>query len=329
LKEWFTGDNHEYENLVSLEAVGVYDGIDNFIFTAGAEGAYNSIDKYNLHNNGTFAAVDKEALYFQAEYFREDRYSFVAGLRGERNSQFGLGGAPKLSAMFHLPGGFRVLSGAGLGYRAPSFSDLYITMDDTVVAGHPRVLGNEDLDPEYALGFNLGLEYSKTDLCFAQINAYYTELFDEILYRDMGLISGTRTYRNDNIARSLRAGFDSEGRLTLFDNAFVSAGYSYLYAYDRSEEEELHAQPAHTAKLKLGLDHKKSGIYTYLQGRFFSPLDPADDSYDPRFILDFYFAFSFAKHFKIYGSVDNLTGLIDPLGPAVGQTFSLGLKYFL
>jgi outer membrane receptor for ferrienterochelin and colicins len=329
LKEWFTGDNREYENLAALEAIGVYDGIDNFIFTAGVEGAYNSMDKYNLHNNGTFAAVDKEALYFQAEYFQEDRYSFVAGIRGERNSQFGLGGAPKLSAMFHLPGGFRVLGGAGLGYRAPSFSDLYITMDDTVVSGHPRVLGNKDLDPEYALGFNLGLEYSKENLFFAQINGYYTELFDEISYQDMGFVGGTRTYQNANIARSLRTGFDAEGRLTLFASAFVSAGYSWLYAYDRTEKEELHTQPAHTVKGKLGLDHKKSGVYTYLQGRFFSPLDPADDSYDPRFILDFYFAFSFAKHFKIYASVDNLTGLIDPLGPAVGRTFTLGLKYFL
>jgi outer membrane receptor for ferrienterochelin and colicins len=329
LKEWFTGDNHEYENLVSLEAFGVYDGIDRFIFTAGVEGSYNSMDKYNLQNNGTFAAVDRESLYVQAEYFQEDRYSFIAGLRGERNSQFGLGGAPKLSAMFHLPRGFRVLTGLGLGYRAPSFSDLYITMDDTVVAGHPRVLGNEDLEPEYALGFNLGLEYAKRDLCFGQINAYYTELFNEIAYQDRGFVSGTRTYQNSNIARSLRTGFDAEGRFTLFGSGFVSAGYSFLYAYDRTEEEELHVQPAHTAKFKLGMDHKKSGVYTHLQGRFFSPLDPADDSYDPRFILDFYFAFSFAKHFKIYASVDNLTGLIDPLGPVMGQEFTLGLKYFL
>jgi outer membrane receptor for ferrienterochelin and colicins len=326
LKEWFIGDKHEYENLAALEAIGVYDGLSNFIFTAGLEGAYNSMDKYNLNNDGTFAELDKEALYVQAEYFREDRYSFILGLRGERNSQFGLGGAPKLSAMFHLPGGFRLLGGAGLGYRAPSFSDLYVTMDDTVVAGHPRVLGNEDLKPEYALSFNLALEYSKTDLFFAQINAYYTELFNEITYQDMGLVSGTRTYQNENIARSLRTGFDSEGRLTLFTSAFVSAGYSWLYAYDRTEGEELHLQSAHTAKMKLGLDHKKTGIHTYLQGRFFSPPDSGDD---PRFILDFYFAVTFADHFRIHASVDNLTGLIDPLGPVVGREFTLGLKYFL
>jgi outer membrane receptor for ferrienterochelin and colicins len=328
---WITGDNHEYENLAALEATGSYDGIDNFIFTVGLEGSYNSMDKYNLNNDDqTFAAMDKEAVYIQAEYFMEDRYSFILGARGERNSQFGLGGAPKFSAMLHLPAGFRLLGGAGIGYRAPSFNDLYVTMDDTVVAGHPRVLGNTDLQPEYALSFNLGLEYSKADLCFAQINAYYTELFNEIIYEDMGFVSGAQTYQNKNVARSLRTGFDAEGRLTLFKSVFVSTGYSWLYSYDRTEEEELRVQPAHTAKAKLGWDHKKSGIYSYLQGRYFSPLDPDDPDYDnSRFILDFYLSIGFADHFTVYVSVDNLTGLIDYLGPAVGREFTLGLKYVL
>ncbi|MDR0624402.1 MAG: TonB-dependent receptor [Treponema sp.] len=328
IKEWTTGANHEYENLAALEAIGVYDGLSNFIFTAGIEGAYNSMDKYNLKNNGTFAAVDKEALYVQAEYFKEDSYSLIAGLRGERSSQFGFGGAPKISAMLHLPNGFRILGGLGLGYRAPSFSDLYIAMDDTVVAGHPRVLGNENLEPEYALGFNLTLEYSKADLAAAQINAYYTELWNEIIYQNIS-DSGPLIYKNENIARSFRTGFDAEGRLTLPKSFFASAGYSYLYAYDRTETEELHVQPAHTAKMKLGWDHKNTGIHTYLQGRFFSPLYPDDDSYNSRFILDFYIALTFANHFKVHLSVDNVTGLIDPLGPDVGQTFTVGFKYFL
>jgi outer membrane receptor for ferrienterochelin and colicins len=331
LKKWTTGAKHENENMVVLETIGVYDGVENFIFSGGIEGAYNSMDKYNLNNEGeTYVAVDKEALFLQAEYYNEDHYSFILGARGERNSQFGLGGAPKLSAMVHLPGGFRLMGGVGLGYRAPSFSDMYVTMDDTVVAGHPTIQATEDLQPEYALGFNLGLEYSKENRYFAQINGYYTELWNEIAYttQESGN-SGTVAYKNENIARSLRAGFDAEGRLTLIESVFVSAGYSWLFSYDRTEEEEFHSQPAHTAKMKLGWDHKKTGVNTYLQGRFFSPLYPDNASYDPRFMLDFYAAISFAKHYTVHVSVDNITGLIDPLGPTVGQKFTLGLKYFL
>jgi outer membrane receptor for ferrienterochelin and colicins len=328
-RKW-TGNYHEYENLAALEAIGSYDGLDHFIFTAGLEGAYNSMDKYNLKNkDGTFADVDKEALFVQAEHYQEDRYSLILGARGERSSQFGWGGAPKFSALVHLPAGLRLLGGAGLGYRSPSFNDLYVTMDDTVVAGHPRVLGNADLKPEYALSFNLALEYSKEKLFFAQINGYYTELWNEIIYEYLGIISGAENYQNRNVARSLRTGFDSEGRLTLFKNVFVSAGYSWLYAYDRSEGERLYAQPAHTLKEKLGWDYKKAGIHTYLQGRYFSPLDPTDDSYGHRFVLDFYFAITLADHITVHAAVDNITGLIDPLGPTVGREFTLGLKYTL
>ncbi|MDR2211436.1 MAG: TonB-dependent receptor [Spirochaetaceae bacterium] len=330
--EWTTGENHEYENLAALEVIGSYDGIDHFIFTAGFEGAYNSMDKYNLRNHGsTFVWTDREALYAQAEYFKEDKYSFILGARGERSSQFGFGGAPKLSAMIHLPAGFRLLGGAGLGYRAPGFSDLYMAMDETIVSGHPTIMGNEDLKPEYALSFNLALEYAKDDFFFAQINGYYTELWNEItnVLQNYKTAAGRDVYLNENILRSLRTGFDTEARLTLFKSAFISAAYSWLYAYDRSEGKELYPQPAHMVRGKIGWDYKGAGIYTYLQGRFFSPLDPGDPSYDPRFILDFYFALTFAKHFTVYASVDNITGLIDPLGPATAQEFTAGLKFVL
>ncbi|MDR2211412.1 MAG: TonB-dependent receptor [Spirochaetaceae bacterium] len=339
LNQWSTGDNYENENIAALEALGVYSGFPGFILTAGLEGALHSMEKYNLRRGPVL--LDKEALYLQAEYFREDSYSIVAGIRGERNSRFGLTGAPKLSAMYHLPGGIRLFGGIGLGYRAPDFNDLYLLKDDA--DGSPLILGNPDLSPEYSLGCNLGLEYSKSGVFFAQINGYYNELFNEIVYLYQGNTPADKLiFRRDNVSRSLRTGVDGEGRLTLFTHLFVSAGYSWVYAYDRAEGEELRLQPAHTVKMKLGLDHKKSGVHTYLQGRFFSALttsglgvgiaglDAAGDvSYKFRFILDGYFSIAFAKHFKAYLAVDNITGLIHPLGPAVGRTFSLGFNFSL
>jgi hypothetical protein len=124
----------------------------------------------------------------------------------------------------------------------------------------------------------------------------------------------------------MRTGFDTEGRLTILKTAYLSAGYNWLYAYDRSEDEELHPQPAHTVKLKAGIEHKKTGINTYLQGRFFSALT---DQYDPRFILDFYFSVGIGRHVTVYTAVDNITGVIDPLGPHTTQSFTLGLRYAL
>jgi outer membrane receptor for ferrienterochelin and colicins len=310
--------------------MGVYDGIENYIFTLGLEGAYNTMDKYNLRNDGeTFAAVDKEAVFFQAERFAEDVYSVMAGLRLERNSQFGdLVAAPKVSAMYHLSEEFRVLGGAGVGYRAPEFNEMYIEKD---TPGHPYLKGNEDLKPEYSLGFNLGLEYAQPGRS-AQVNFYYTELKDEIEYNDTGLpgSNGLNIYRPENIYRSMRWGADSEAKISVFEYGFFSAGYSYIFGWDREEKQKLHEQPAHTIKAKCGADYEGAGIYTYFQGRYFSPLYPEDPDYEARFVLDFYFSAGIGEHIKLRFSIDNLTGEIDKsLGPATAQTFSLGIQYSL
>ncbi|MDR0722969.1 MAG: TonB-dependent receptor [Treponema sp.] len=321
---WSKGNNYENENITTLEALGFYDGLDDFIFTLGLEGTYNSMEKYNLSK--PFVSVDKEALFLQAEYFREDTYAVLAGVRVERNSQFGFAAAPKLSGMYQFPWGFRLLAGAGLGYRAPDFSDLYLVKDDSETM---YIQGNEDLIPEYSLGCNVGLEYAASG-CFAQINFYYNELFDEMTRVYIETLGDRIIYATKNISRSMRTGIDTEGRITVLHYAFVSAGYSLLYAYDRTLGEELHPQPNHTVKMKAGLDHLPSGITTYLQGRFFSTMiDPDKPDNKPRFILDFYISLALGNHFKVHAAVDNITGEIDYLGPLTGQTFSIGFKYFL
>jgi outer membrane receptor for ferrienterochelin and colicins len=327
-KEWTSqGKNHEHENLTSLEIFGSYEGFDHFLLSAGMEGAFNFMDKYNLKNDGdSFAAIDRESIFFQAEYFKEDRYSLIGGLRGERNSQFGVTAAPKFSGMYYIVPELRILAGLGTGYRAPDFSDLYLVKDDN--PNHPLVKGNSDLKPEYAISSNLGFEFAKEKVFFFQMNAYYSELFNEIANIDQGYQErGMTVYLAKNIARSFRAGIDSEGRLDFLRYAYASAGYSWLFAWDRSEGEELRLQPAHTVRMKLGWDWK--GINAYIRGRYFSPLDPDDPEYTHRFTLDLYAGFTIQEHFKIQFSVDNITGTIDNLGPVTPQAFTLGFKYFL
>jgi outer membrane receptor for ferrienterochelin and colicins len=320
---WDRGSNHENENLAALDVMGVYTGLQNWIFSAGLEGAYNTTEKYDF--SVSFAAIDREALFLQAEYFRQDIFSVLGGFRVERNSQFGFAGAPKLSGMVHLPWGFRLLAGAGLGYRAPSFNDLYLDYESTT----QHTYGKADLEPEYSIGANAALEFAIPGY-FAQLMFYYNELFNEIDDFYIGTEGRRRFYEKRNIARSMRAGIDAEGKLRFLTHGYVSPGYSWLYAYDRGAEARLYPQPEHTLKLKLGMDYRKPGINTYLLLRYFSAqINPARPDNKDRFILDFYFSVDLGKHFTVFTGVDNITGTIDPLGPATTQVFSLGLRYVL
>jgi hypothetical protein len=163
-------------------------------------------------------------------------------------------------------------------------------------------------------------------------------LFDEIAYINTGRVDwGMVVYDTGNISRSLRAGLDTEGKVFFLTYAYASAGYSYVYAYDRTAGTELHPQPAHTVKFKLGLETgkaaspeaapKKATFTAWAGGRVFSPVETIQSSGDSRFILDAYAAVRF-PHFKVYLSADNVLGAIDQFfGPATPQTFSLGMNY--
>jgi outer membrane receptor for ferrienterochelin and colicin len=242
--------------------------------------------------------------------------------------------------MYYLADGFRLLGGVGTGYRAPAFNELYREYKSSARAKDPYwIPRNLALKPEYSISVNAGAEYAK-QWGFLRINGYYTELFDEIDTYDSGEkdIFNGKTYRRDlreNIARSLRAGADTEGRLALPRNFFVSAAYSWIYAYNRTSGLGRNDQPAHTLTAKLGYDYKNAErtvpmINTYLAANFFSPRgDGAYDDDDPRFVLDFYFNIGLGKHFVLHTAVNNITGAIYRFGPDTGQMVTMGLRYSL
>jgi outer membrane receptor for ferrienterochelin and colicins len=335
---WADTGQFENENTLALEAAGTWAGFNHWLLSGGLEGSYNSMDKFNLTER--INGVDREAVFVQAERFAEGVYSVLGGFRLERNSQYGFSAAPKISAMYHLPkpgggaSGFRVLGSLGVGYRAPNFNDLYLLKDDPP---HPLIRGNADLRPEYAANLSAGLEYAHKRGS-ATVNGYYTELFDEIAYSNTGLMErGMAVYDTGNISRSLRAGFDTEGKVSFLAWGYASAGYSYVFAWDRAAETELHPQPAHTVKFRLGLDTAKGGgaakpwsLHLWAGGRFFSAVETIQSRGDTRLVLDMYAAVSMGEHVKVYASADNLLGTIDIFfGPAAPQTFSLGLNYTL
>jgi outer membrane receptor for ferrienterochelin and colicins len=350
---WATGENHENENILSLEAQGVWIGFTHWILLGGVEATYNSMYKYNFDNNGSSSVgVDKEAVFLQAERSTEYRYSVIGGIRLERNAQFGFVAAPKVSAMYYITPDLRILGGAGIGYRAPSFSDLYQITDSTRYVIYP----NPDMKPEYALSFNAGAEFS-TPACFAQVNYFYSEMFEEIhyFYRDTQTnepvsFDNGQVQKNDdrkpirfrdNLSRSRRFGFDAEGRVTFARYLFLSAGESFIFAYNVSDRVVLHDVPTNTIKVKLGLNTEKvskNPIYTYLGARFLMPLEDGSDQDKPQFILDYFFNVRIASYWTIHFSITNLTGEIQYYyssedakwighGEKVGQKVSLGVSF--
>ncbi|MDR2394542.1 MAG: TonB-dependent receptor [Treponema sp.] len=349
---WRSGENYENENLISLEAQGVWSAFTHWTLLGGLEVAYTSMDKYNFDNNGSSqVGVDKEAVFLQAERAGAT-YSVIGGIRLERNAQFGLFAAPKISAMYYILPALRILGGAGIGYRAPSFSDLYQITDSTRYIIYP----NPAMKPEYALSFNAGAEFAGPAY-FAQVHYFYSEMFDEIhyFYRDTqtnepvsfdtGQVEQNEDNKpirfRDNLSRSRRFGFDAEGRVRFATYFFVSAGESFVFAYNVSDKEVLHDTPANTVKFKVGFSSEKlnkNPIYTYLGARFITPLEDGSEADRHQLILDYFFNLRLASHWTIHVSITNITGVIHYYysreqkkwtghGEKVGQTVQLGVSF--
>lgn len=335
LNQWQAGEE-EFENLLAGDAIATIDVRPGLMVVTGVEASFNTMERETL----TLGDVDRrvsrngQAVLLQAEWYDEARYSVVAGVRAERDSKFGFAAAPRLAGMYHVTPAFRLLSGIGMGYRAPDFNDLY-RYADPAPAMPIVITGNPDLQPEYSVGGSLGAEFVQ-DRLFAQVQLFHTELFNEIVFRPTGEIddlSGKPIDRAENVARSSRTGVDLEARTGTWSRGFAGIGYGFVYGYDRTEGARLRDQPAHTVRGRFG--HEGERFTAQAAARYFSPVtgqvpgaggDPSLRR-EHRHQVDLFASYAFTNRIQAFAVAENITGYINPaLGPFVGPRITLGTE---
>ena len=318
LEQW-SGSGDEVEHFAAADALYRRSFGNSNELTAGLSYSYDQLQKYNIEN---FNKVCRHtfALVVQDEQFKEDLYSAVAGVRCEYSSDYGASVTPKLSGMVYLTDNLRVLPALGLGYRAPSFLELYLDTAGNIYHKY----GNPDLQPERSIGFNLGAEWLARNVTI-QANVYHNELWDEIVYDYTDQYeSGLQVIIKENLARSFRTGCDVNAEIPLGKIIKAKLRYGFLYGYDRSERTVLNDQPAHTAGARLSLDSGESGWKSFAEANFQS-------SYEHRasalVLVNLYLAKSLSKTMEIFAGVDNLTGAEDDYSTGLlGTAIYIGLN---
>jgi outer membrane receptor for ferrienterochelin and colicins len=313
LEQW-SGSGDEEEHFAGVDAAYHRFFGDSNELTLGLSYSYDQLRKYNIQDSKKVSR-HTAALIAQDEQFKEDSYSAVAGVRCEYSSDYGASVTPKLSGMIYLTDKIRLLLAVGMGYRAPSFLELYLDTAGNIYHKY----GNPDLEPERSLGFNLGAEWLGKKLRI-QANLYHNELWDEIVYDYTDQYEdGLQIIIKENLSRSFRTGCDINAEISLGKLFTARLRYGFLYGYDRSAETVLNDQPAHTAGARLSLDSGKSGWKSFAEANFQS-------SYEHRstalVLVNLYLAKSLSKTLELFSGVDNLTGETDDYstrlaGPAI------------
>jgi outer membrane receptor for ferrienterochelin and colicins len=189
----------------------------------------------------------------------------VPGLRLSWNERWGSTLTPRLAVRYRVTDALSVRAGAGRGFRAPDFKELYLQFINDA-AGY-AVYGNHDLRPEHSTNVSGGLEWTGGRL-YARSQLFWNDLHDFIETRPMADDgSGLLLFQYANVARARTYGAELEAGLAL-PGLRLEAGYAWLGTEDVATDQPLLGRPTHSGRLVTtvapapGLNATVSGIYT-------------------------------------------------------------------
>lgn len=318
-------DRHEdtRENTYVLHAQAAMPLFSLGRLTAGSEGIFENLNTPRIQPN----SKDRHRIagYSQFDTRAFDSLILSPGIRYDRDSQFGDYLSPRFGAKWGSED-FIVRASAGIGYRSPSFRELYLYFENPA-AGY-TVQGNSLLKPETTRSVNLGFEWYATKRISIDSNVYYNDLTNLIQTATTGVVGGVTQYQYRNVASAFTAGADS--RLTIYLTRYLrtTLGYSYTYAYDRFTDRTLEGRARHRGNAGLLLRYKgftgRVQLSIIDRRPYYMDVSGQPPSRDPFYsaayaTVDVYSEYAFLNGVSIFAGGENLNSAGDatylPLPP--------------
>jgi outer membrane receptor for ferrienterochelin and colicins len=231
--------------------------------------------------------MDNINFFILDEIKIDKHFSMICGLRYDDYSTKKATLTPKASLMYSK-GKFNYRATYSHGFRVPSIKEQYYNFD----LGFIFVKGNTSLRPEHSKYVSLSAEYDHKKNN-ASINMYYNRVDDMI--HDVLLANTTNGYTYVNLNKVNVGGIDYLQHFTFTKNISLSGGYSYTYAYDIINKEELGGVNKNSGVAGIEYRWKKEkykGMLTF-NGKIYSK--KTFDNYDAAtysFIKDTYPSYS-------------------------------------
>ena len=322
---------------------------DDHTLTLGAVYFEESLEQIQQRlQNGVLVSVDEieenagrdnVELYAQDDIFISDTVELLMGGRAQEDSDFGGHFAPKVSLLFS-PDWFagaetRLRASAGRGYRVPNLKERYFIFDHSSL-GY-MVFGNDDLQPEKSLNYQLGLEVIAKKHRF-DINFFYSDI-DELIETDISPVQsqpGILLFEYLNIANARIQGAELGWGQQFGDHWHYSAAYTYLDTEDRATGNRLPERSEHQIKTELRFEYHPWELDASLHGIYQSDefVDVDNSILSPGWTTwDLKFNKKINKSLKVFFGIENLTNKhrerFDGTDnrPEEGRFFYTGVRY--
>lgn len=317
--------------LWGLEGKNTVQTSDKHLITYGGEYRQNSVEGTRMGDGGDNAhkvtqnGVTKDysekdinswAGYIQDEWMPNEKWLIIPSVRYDHDSAFGGKATPKIGATYFIKDNSRIKANWGKGFKAPTISELYMTMNRAMGPMTVHVLGNPDLDPEESTYWDLSYE-AELNNNWGKITYFNNDVKNLIDSAKIPGMSGY-WYRYVNIDKASIDGVELELGRKLNDNWTVKLTSNWLDAKNETTDEWLDDRAENMSTLQLIYDDNDPyGISATLWNQwatnyhYSETIGMGDNAvtnyYDTNFsTLNFVINKKFGEGNRVYAGVDNI-----------------------
>jgi vitamin B12 transporter len=195
----------------------------------------------NVQGTSGFGEVSETVSgLFQQQFRFFDRLFMSAGVRVEDNTVYGRSVTERGSLAYHIKEwGTRLRGGAGSGFRAPTFNDLFFPG-----------FSNEDLLPEKSFSYDFGVDQSFWSNRVRLGLTYFQTKFTNLIACCVTLPTFPFV-TTGNIGRARSAGIEFTSEVDLLDNLTAAVNYTYTDTENLLTDRPLPREPRHRWNIRL------------------------------------------------------------------------------
>lgn len=280
-----------------------------------------------------------------------DRVTTTLGSRVDTHSQFGTAVSPKVAVNARVGHGIITRASYGRGFRAPDIGQLYYRFLNPT--NFYQVIGNPNLEPEYANSLQVGGEYATPGRrARLGVNLFHNDVRDLIESVSLGMVMtqeqldallarenldpsfrpslGRLLFTYKNINDAVTEGVEVDGDLAITRGLTFGGAYTYLDARDDDTGLPLTGRHTHQGNIRLAWQLDRSGTRATFRGMFYGDWIAArattaagpQDTIAPGFALwDVFVSQRVLRGLNAFVAVDNVfdnqdpnTGVLTPTG---------------
>ena len=169
----------------------------------------------NSHTEGSMSTIARKTVTEYSPYitlsqmFLDNLINLNGGLRMANSNKFDTQWIPQFGFSLNPGYGWTIKGNLAMGYRNPSFRELYLYR-----------MANPDLQPERMMNYELSVGKSFSRYFSAEVTAYFSKGDNMIQQVDM---------KNLNTGRFINKGIEVSAHSHPLDNLWLTATYSYLH----------------------------------------------------------------------------------------------------